>query len=421
MAYYRAVGEIPPTRHTAFRDPDGHLRYEELMGEEGFSSDSALLYHSGVPSAIVDSQVWELPDLSTKPNHPLKPRHLRLHEIPVPDQPVNAVEGRRLMLGNADVRISYVVASAASPLYRNAIGDECVYVEAGSGTVETIFGVLPYRQGDYVLIPRSTTHRWVPSHEPSSEPSSEPSNQQGGVSRLYAIESNSHISAPKRYLSRFGQFLEHAPYCERDLHGPGETFVVSTSSTTDGSSTTGFEVLVKHRVASGIVGTRMTYATHPFDVVGWDGCLYPYTFNVEDFMPITGKVHQPPPVHQVFEGTNFVICNFCPRKVDYHPQSIPVPYYHSNVDSDEVMFYVAGDYEARKGSGIGIGSISLHPGGYAHGPQPSAVEASIGAEYFDELAVMVDTFRPLELGELAVDTEDPSYAWTWAGRGPAKK
>ena len=168
----------------------------------------------------------------------------------------------------------------------------------------------------------------------------------------------------------------------------------------------------------GIVGTRMTYATHPFDVVGWDGCLYPYTFNVEDFEPITGRVHQPPPVHQVFEGWNFVVCNFCPRKVDYHPLAIPVPYYHSNVDSDEVMFYVGGDYEARKGSGINIGSISLHPGGHAHGPQPSAIEASLGAEYFEELAVMVDTFAPLDLGEGGLAAEDPAYAWTWAGRGP---
>ena len=183
---------------------------------------------------------------------------------------------------------------------------------------------------------------------------------------------------------------------------------------------TDVEVLVKHRGngPSGLVGTRLTYATHPLDVVGWDGCLYPYTFNVEDFMPITGKVHQPPPVHQVFEGYNFVVCNFCPRKVDYHEQSIPVPYYHSNVDSDEVMFYVGGDYEARKGSGINIGSISIHPGGHAHGPQPSAIEASIGVEYFDELAVMVDTFRPLELGEAGLAVEDPAYAWTWAGRGP---
>ncbi|HET7355473.1 MAG TPA: homogentisate 1,2-dioxygenase domain-containing protein, partial [Nocardioidaceae bacterium] len=169
----------------------------------------------------------------------------------------------------------------------------------------------------------------------------------------------------------------------------------------------------------GLVGTIYTYPFHPLDVVGWDGCLYPYAFNVADFMPITGKVHQPPPVHQVFEGINFVVCNFCPRKVDYHPQSIPVPYYHSNVDSDEVMFYVDGDYEARKGSGINIGSISLHPGGYAHGPQPSAVDASIGVEYFDELAVMVDTFRPLEIGEGGAAAEEPGYAWTWAGRGPS--
>jgi homogentisate 1,2-dioxygenase len=396
MAYYRQLGEVPRRRHTAFRDADGALRFEELMGEEGFSSDSSLLYHRGVPSAIVDSQVWELPDLTVTPNHPLKPRHLRLHGLfDVGASATNAVEHRRLVLGNGDVRISYVVAAEASPYYRNAVGDECVYVEQGSGTVETVFGVLTYRSGDYVVVPRATTHRWLP----------------GEPSRLYAIEANSHIAPPKRYLSRFGQLLEHSPYCERDLHGPAEPFLVDDRDV---------EVLVKHRGAgpSGLVGTRMTYGTHPFDVVGWDGCLYPYTFNVEDFMPITGKVHQPPPVHQVFEGYNFVVCNFVPRKVDYHEDSIPVPYYHSNVDSDEVMFYVGGDYEARKGSGIDIGSVSLHPGGYAHGPQPSAVEASIGAEYFDELAVMVDTFRPLDLGEAAVACEDPAYAWTWAGRGP---
>jgi len=392
--YYRQVGEVPPKRHTAFRDEHGALRYEELMGEEGFSSDSSLLYHRGVPSAIVDAQVWDLPDLAVTPNHPLKPRHLRLHTLfPADASGVDPVQGRRLVLGNGDVRISYVVADAVSPYYRNAVGDECVYVESGSGTVETVFGVLSYRSGDYVLVPRATTHRWLPAER----------------SRLYAIEANSHIAPPRRYLSRFGQLLEHAPYCERDLHGPGEPFLVEGGDV---------EVLVKHRGTgpSGLVGTRMTYATHPFDVVGWDGCLYPYTFNVEDFMPITGKVHQPPPVHQVFEGHNFVVCNFCPRKVDYHPQSIPVPYYHSNVDSDEVMFYVGGDYEARKGSGIDIGSVSVHPGGYAHGPQPQAVEASIGAEYFDELAVMVDTFRPLDLGEAGLAAEDDPYAWTCAGR-----
>ena len=396
MAFYRQVGEVPGKRHTVFRDESGRLRYEELMGEEGFSSDSSLLYHRGVPSAIVDSQVWELPEQATTANHPLKPRHLKLHSLFTGDEKLDPVQHRRLVLGNGDVRISYVVASEASPYYRNAVGDECVYVQEGSGVVETVFGELPYRTGDYVILPRATTHRWVPAEQ----------------SRLYAIEANSHIASPKRYLSRYGQLLEHAPYCERDLYGPVEPLLVEGSDV---------EVLVKHRgnAPGGIVGTRMTYATHPFDVVGWDGCLYPYTFNIEDYMPITGKVHQPPPVHQVFEGWNFVICNFVPRKVDYHPDAVPVPYYHSNVDSDEVMFYVGGDYEARKGSGINIGSISLHPGGYAHGPQPSAIEASLGAEYFDELAVMVDTFKPLDLGEGGLAAEDPAYAWTWAGRSLA--
>jgi homogentisate 1,2-dioxygenase len=402
MVFYRQVGDVPPKRHTALRDAGGTLRYEELMGEEGFSSDSSLLYHRGVPSAIVGSEVWELPDQTLVPNHPLKPRHLRLPGLFTAAEGADPVQGRRLVLGNGDVRISYVVADTVSPYYRNAVGDECVYVEEGAGTVETVFGMLRYRKGDYVLVPRATTHRWCPEASP-------------GPSRLYAIEANSHVVPPRRYLSRFGQLLEHAPYSERDLHGPGEPFLADESGASD------VEVLVKHRGngPGGLVGTRMTYATHPFDVVGWDGCLYPYTFNVEDFMPITGKVHQPPPVHQVFEGTNFVVCNFVPRKVDYHPESIPVPYYHSNVDSDEVMFYVAGDYEARKGSGIAIGSVSVHPGGYAHGPQPSAVEASIGVEYFDELAVMVDTFRPLEIGEGGRAAEDPAYAWTWAGRGPS--
>jgi homogentisate 1,2-dioxygenase len=401
MPFYRSVGSVPPKRHIQHRDREGRLYHEELMGEEGFSSDSSLLYHVGVPSGIVDSRVWELPDQTRTPNHPLKPRHLKLHGLfPEPGDGAGAcpVEGRRMVLGNNDVRIGYVVTGTEpSPLYRNAIGDECVYVESGSGLVETVFGVVPYRTQDYVLVPRATTHRWVPS-EPS---------------RLYAIEANSHIAPPKRYLSRFGQLLEHAPYSERDLHGPGETFLVATGSTDDRHDV---DVLVKHRVGGQVVGTRMTYDTHPFDVVGWDGCLYPYTFNLEDYMPITGKIHQPPPVHQVFEGWNFVICNFLPRKVDYHPLSIPVPYYHSNVDSDEVMFYVGGDYEARKGSGIGLGSISVHPGGYAHGPQPSAIEASLGAERFEETAVMIDTFQPLDLGEAGVAGEDPAYAWSWAGR-----
>ena len=398
MAYYRQVGDVPQKRHVQFRDDDGELYYEELMGEEGFSSDSSLLYHRGVPSAVVASEVWSPPDATTVANHPLKPRHLKLHDL-FGDEAANgldAVTGRRLVLGNGDVRLSYVVCGARSPLYRNAIGDECTFVEAGSGTVETVFGILSYRAGDYVLIPRATTHRWVPDTS-------------DGPSRLYPIEANGHISPPKRFLSRYGQLLEHAPYCERDLYGPGQLPEVDEEDV---------EVLVKHRGngPGGVVGTRFVYATHPFDVVGWDGCLYPYTFNVEDYMPITGKIHQPPPAHQVFEAPGFVICNFLPRKVDYHPLSIPVPYYHSNVDSDEVMFYFAGEYEARKGSGVGIGSVSLHPGGHAHGPQPAAIESSLGLEYVEDSAVMVDTFRPLELGEGGRAVDDGRYAWAWAGR-----
>ncbi|RKE22341.1 homogentisate 1,2-dioxygenase [Streptomyces sp. TLI_171] len=395
MAYYRQLGSVPPKRHTQHRTPEGGLYYEELMGEEGFFSDSSLLYHRHIPSAVTAASVWELPDQSTTANLPLLPRHLKLHELFPGEEwkSADAVTGRRLVLGNADVRISYVAAGAPSELYRNGLGDECVYVESGTAELETVFGSLTVGQGDYVVIPRATTHRWVPTG--------------GAPLRAYCIEANSHITPARRYLSKYGQLLEHAPYCERDLRGPDGPLLV------DGGEV---DVLVKHRGTNGVVGTRYTVPNHPFDVVGWDGCLYPYAFNVADFEPITGRVHQPPPAHQVFEGNNFVICNFVPRKVDYHPLSIPVPYYHANVDSDEVMFYCGGNYEARKGSGIGQGSISLHPGGHTHGPQPGAYERSIGVEFFDELAVMVDTFRPLELGEAATASEDPNYAWTWARR-----
>jgi homogentisate 1,2-dioxygenase len=401
MPHYLSVGQVPPKRHTQHRDAAGKLYHEELMGEEGFSSDSSLLYHIGVPSAIVDARPWPLPDLATVPNEPLTPRHLKLHDLFPGEEwkSADAVTRRRLVLGNADVRLSYVAAGETSPLYRNATGDECVYVEAGAGTVETVLGDLAVGPGDYVLLPRATTHRWVPDA--------------AGPLRLYVIEASGHIGPPRRYLSRYGQFLEHAPYCERDLRRPTAPRVV------DGSDV---EVYIKHRGRGpgGLSGTVHVVPRHPFDVVGWDGCLYPYAFNVADFEPITGRVHQPPPVHQVFEGQNFVVCNFVPRKVDYHPLAVPVPYYHSNVDSDEVMFYCGGDYEARKGSGIGQGSVSLHPGGYAHGPQPAAVERSLGVEFFDELAVMVDTFRPLELGEGGQAADDGVYAWSWSGRGPER-
>jgi homogentisate 1,2-dioxygenase len=407
VAHYRAVGAVPPKRHTQHRLPGGALAYEELMGEEGFFSDSSLLYHRNLPSRIVAAEAWEPGDLATTPNHPLKPLHLRLHDLFDADDVagIDVVTGRRLVLGNGDVRISYVVAGAPSPLYRNGIGDECLYVERGAARVETIFGSFDVATGDYVVIPRATTHRWLPA--PDAEPL-----------RVYCIEANSHITPPRRYLSKFGQLLEHSPYCERDLRGPDGPMLADDLGL---DSTADTEVFIKHRGngPSGIVGTVYTYPFHPFDVVGWDGCLYPFVFNVSDFEPITGRVHQPPPVHQVFEGNNFVVCNFVPRKVDYHPLSIPVPYYHSNVDSDEIMFYVDGDYEARKGSGIGKGSVTVHPGGHAHGPQTGAYERSIGIEYFDELAVMVDTFRPLDLGEAGLASDDHAYAWSWA-RGADK-
>jgi homogentisate 1,2-dioxygenase len=390
MPYYRAVGEIPRKRHTQFRKPDGGLYAEELMGVEGFSSDSALLYHRNLPTAIVDAETVEDSARGTTANLPLKPRHFRTQDLKWEDVfAADAVSGRRLLFANADVAICFVAASAPSPLYRNAFGDELVYVQSGSGVFETIYGALTVGEGDYVVLPTSTTYRVLPSS--------------GSELRLLVLEATGHIGPPRRYLAAKGQFLEHAPYCERDLRGPSAPLLASEDATN-------VPVLVRHRAGL----TRFTYAHHPFDVVGWDGCLYPWAFNIRDFEPITGRVHQPPPVHQTFEGPNFVVCSFCPRKVDYHPLAVPVPYNHANVDSDELMFYVAGNYEARRGSGIGIGSMSLHPSGCTHGPQPGAVEASLGADYFDETAVMVDTFRPLGLGPAALECEDPAYAWSWA-------
>ncbi|CRK60833.1 Homogentisate 1,2-dioxygenase [Alloactinosynnema sp. L-07] len=387
MPHYRRVGEIPPKRHTQFRSPEGKLYAEELMGVEGFSSDSALLYHRHLPTAIVNAEVYADFRGPLVANHPLKPRAFRSQDLKWSG--ANAVTSRRTLMGNADVVIGFVVATEPSPLYRNAVGDELLYCQGGTGTVETIYGALRIEDGDYLVIPTSTTYRVVPDDE----------------LRLLTVEASGHIGPPKRYLSKKGQFLEHAPYCERDQHGPTEPMLV------DGEDV---EVLVRHRGGM----TKFTYANHPFDVVGWDGCLYPWVFNIRDFEPITGRIHQPPPAHQTFEGPNFVVCSFVPRKVDYHPLAIPVPYNHANVDSDELMFYVRGNYEARKGSGIEIGSLSLHPGGFTHGPQPGAAEASIGADYFDETAVMVDTFRPLELGEAGLESEDARYAWSWAKRGP---
>ena len=381
MPYYRRAGEVPPKRHTQFRRPDGGLYAEELMGQEGFSSDSSLLYHRHPPTAIVAAEEFTPPAWSRLPNRPLKPRHFQTHKLDTSG--ADPVLGRQHLLANDDVRLSYVVAERPSPLYRNAIGDECLYVEEGRALIESTFGALELAAGDYAIIPTSVIHRIVPE----------------GTARLLVIEATGHIGPPKRYLSVRGQFLEHSPYCERDLRGP-DLFQ------RDGDET---EVLVQHRRG----WTKHVYAKHPFDVVGWDGCLYPWAFSIHDFEPITGRVHQPPPVHQTFQGPNFVICSFVPRKVDYHPLAIPVPYHHHNTDSDEVLFYTGGNYEARRGSGIDQGSISLHPSGFTHGPQPGAVERAIGVDYFDELAVMVDTFRPLFLTKQAVELDDPNYPMRW--------
>ncbi|QGK68260.1 homogentisate 1,2-dioxygenase [Allosaccharopolyspora coralli] len=397
MPFYKRVGEIPPKRHTQFRAPDGSLYAEELMGVEGFSSDSALLYHRHLPTAITNAVTvtdsfgtGAVTERSTA-NLPLKPRSFRSQDLKFSGDEIDAVRHRRLLFTNNDVSIRFSAPNATSPLYRNAAGDELLYIQTGTATVETIYGALDVAEGDYVVLPTSCTYRVVPTGDEQL--------------RMLVVEATGHIGPPKRYLSAKGQFLEHSPYCERDLRVPEQPLLL------DG---TDVDVYVRHREGM----TRMTYAHHPFDVVGWDGCLYPWVFNIRDFEPITGRVHQPPPVHQTFEGPNFVVCSFCPRKVDYHPLSVPVPYNHANVDSDELMFYVGGDYEARKGSGIGLGSLSLHPSGCTHGPQPGAVEASLGAERFDETAVMIDTFRPLHLGEAAEACEDPAYAWSWSGRGP---
>lgn len=386
MVFYQRLGEVPSKRHTQFRAPDGSLYAEELMGEEGFSSDASLLYHRHLPTAIVAADAVEREPDDLRANHPLLPRHLRAHELKIGG---DVVDGRQLLLANDDVRLSYVAADEPSGLYRNAVGDELVYVESGQGQLVSVFGTLPVGPGDYVVIPTSTTHQWqVVGDEPL---------------RCLVTEATGHIRPPRRYLSDRGQFLEHAPYCERDLRTPEQLVYVQERDV---------PVLVKHRTGH----TRYVYDHHPFDVVGWDGYLFPYAFNIADFEPITGRVHQPPPVHQTFAGPNFVVCSFVPRLFDYHPDGIPAPYNHANVDSDEVLFYVGGDFMSRKGAGIELGSLSLHPGGFTHGPQPGSVEASIGKEATDETAVMVDTFRPLHLGPAARDSEDAAYPWSWSGR-----
>ncbi len=391
MPYYRRVGDVPAKRHTQFPNRDGGLYAEELMGAQGFSAESSLLYHRHLPTAIVAAEAvgdGTADDTKLEPNRPLLPRHLRSGRLaPGGD----LVTGRVLLLANDDVRLAVTQPDRPSGLYRNATGDEVVYLRTGAARLESTFGAIECRAGDYVVIPTSTTHRWVPAG--------------GEPVHALVVEARGHVGPPDRYLSPAGQFLEHSPYCERDLDGPGEPLLAGEDEA-DAET----DVLVRQR--DGL--TRYRYARHPFDVVGWDGCLYPYRFSIDDFEPITGRVHQPPPVHQTFAGPRFVLCSFVPRKLDYHPTAVPVPYNHANVDSDEVLYYCGGDFTSRKGAGIEAGSLTVHPAGFVHGPQPGSVEAALGKESTDELAVMIDTFRPLLLADGARACEDPDYPWSWA-------
>jgi homogentisate 1,2-dioxygenase len=383
VPYYRRVGEVPPKRHTQFRRPDGVLYNEELISQQGFSSSGSLLYHRERPTIIAKAETVSLSAPELTVNGPLQPRMFNTTELPVGG---DLVLGRHLVLGNAEVDLNYAAADRDSELYRNALGDEVIFVESGEARLESVFGLLDVSTGDWVVVPSNTTHRWVIT---------------AGPVRAVVIESRGHAGPPNRYLTEYGQFLEGAPYCERDLHGPDQPLVVDDAECS---------VLVRH--PGGF--TRYVYRHHPFDVVGWDGTVWPYRLNVRDFEPIVGRIHQPPPVHQTFEGPGFVLCSFVPRPFEFGEGSIPVPYNHSNVDSDEVIFYVAGDFMSRKGSGVGQGSITLHPSGFIHGPQPGSVEAAVNQSRTDEVAIMLDTFKPLLLGPAARETEDTQYAWSWA-------
>lgn len=385
MPHYRSAGQVPRKRHLRVPGPDGSLLFEELMGEEGFAGESSLLYHLRSPSALVAAEAVEQSTPALVANDPLLPCHLRTGQLPTGG---DAVGGRQLLLGNDDVTLWWVAADRPSPLRRNAVGDELAYVQAGEGMLESVFGALAVGPGDYVVVPRSATHRWV---VPT-----------GGRLDLLVLEARGHVRPPARYLSPNGQFLEQAPYCERDIRGPDRPLVAAGEGPVD--------VLVRHR--HGV--TRHTLASSPFDVVGWAGCLYPWAFSIWDFEPVVGSIHQPPHVHQTFEGPGFVVCSFVPRPYDFHEGAIKVPYHHANVDSDEVIFYSAGDFMSRAGSGIGVGSISLHPGGFVHGPQPGSSEAAADKDRTEEVAVMVDTFRPLALGAAALAVSDEAYPWSWA-------
>ena len=390
MPYYTKLGQLPRKRHVAARRPDGGLYAEEVFGTEGFVGPTSTMYHIHPPTQVTG---WKAL-YGTKPEYvevdTMRMRHLVSSTMPPKGDPIT---GRVVVMGNADVEMSICVPEEPMDYhFKNGQGDECVFVHHGRGVIHTQFGTLEFGPKDYVVIPKGTIYRMIFDEPAEDEPNPK--------FIVFETANGSHILPPPRYLSKTtSQFLEHAPYCERDLRLPELPLTFDEAGT--------FEVRIKARDCV----HAYDYPHHPLDVVGWDGCYYPYCFNVDDFAPITGKLHQPPPVHQTFEGRNFVICSFCPRMLDWHDGAIPVPYNHSNLDSDEVLYYVEGNYKARRG--IAEESISVHPQGIPHGPHPGTVEKSIGATYTDELAVMCDTFRPLFMTAAALDLDDPAYPASW--------
>lgn len=384
MPHYHTLGTIPHKRHTQFRKPDGSLYSEQLFSTEGFSNDYSILYHCHPPTQIIrtDPPVSVMPEVAEEKM--LQHRSFEGFNLPPAD---DYLESRKAILVNNDCHVVLAAPRKGTTDYffKNTDADELIFVHEGSGVVLTQYGKLPFSYGDYILIPRGTIYQIEFATTDN---------------RLFIVESFSPIRYPKRYVSKYGQLLEHSPFCERDIRPPQELETIDEAG----------DFLIRAKKKGVLYGLH--YGHHPFDVVGWDGCCYPYIFSIHDFEPITGRVHQPPPVHQTFEAHNFVVCSFVPRLYDYHPQAIPAPYNHSNIDSDELLYYVDGDFMSRKN--VIRGMITLHPAGIPHGPHPGAVEKSIGKKETGELAVMVDTFHPLQLTKTALEIENRGYTMSWA-------
>ena len=384
MPIYHTLGSIPRKRHTVFRRPDGGLYAEELMGHEGFIGTASLLYHVHPPTTVKTArrvrEVRWVADDDTSLRH----RHFLTAKAP---KGGSATLDRTPLLFNDDIAMLYAEPDKTDAhFYRNSMADEVVYVAEGHGVLESVFGDLPYEPGHYVVIHRNILHHW--KLDPSK-----------GATKLLVFESRGHVRWPRRYRNDMGQLLEGAPYSERDIRRP----VFAEPRDEMGE----FSIYVKQYDAL----NELVLDHHPFDVVGWDGYFYPWAFSIHDFEPIVGRIHQPPPVHQTFQGDGFVICSFCPRPYDFDKNAVPAPYNHSNVDSDEVIFYASSEFMSRRG--IQYGSITHHPDGLPHGPHPGRAEASIGAKYTNELAVMMDSFRPLRVASNAMAFEDPSYHKSW--------